>query len=68
MNCEHCGAELRDDRCPVCGVEYRPVCIHCQAVVPQGSESCPVCGGEVLLGWSISREEMERLGIHAFLP
>lgn len=68
MKCEHCGADLRDGGCPVCGAEYRPVCIHCQAVVPLGSERCPACGGEVLPGWNVSREEMERRGIHAFLP
>ena len=68
MNCEHCGAELRDGECPSCGAEYRPVCIHCQAVVPPGSDRCPVCGGEVLPGWNASRETLERAGIHAFLP
>lgn len=68
MNCEHCGAELREGNCPSCGAEYRPVCIRCQAVVPPGSKTCPVCGGEALPGWNVSREEMEQRGIHAFLP
>jgi len=68
MKCEHCGAELRNEKCPVCGAEYRPVCIHCQAPVPPGSPVCPACGGEVLLGWNASLEELERRGIHAFLP
>ena len=68
MNCEHCGAELANGLCPDCGAEYRPVCIHCQAPVPPGSNVCPVCGGELLLGWNVSREEMARRGIHAFLP
>ena len=68
MRCEHCGTELQEGVCPACGAEYRPVCIHCQALVPPGSTVCPACGGEVLLGWNASREELERRGIHAFLP
>lgn len=68
MICEHCGTALRGDVCPSCGAEYRPVCIRCQAVIPPGSETCPVCGGEVLLGWNVSREEMEHRGMRAFMP
>ncbi len=68
MNCEHCGAELREGNCPSCGAEYLPVCIHCQAMIPTGSEVCPSCGGEVLLGWNVNAEEMECRGIRAFLP
>ncbi len=68
MNCEHCGTALEGSVCPACGAEYRPVCIDCQAVVPAGSEHCPVCGGEVLLGWNASREEMGKRGIRAFMP
>ena len=68
MICEHCGGLVQEGRCRECGAEYRPVCIRCQACVPVGSERCPVCGGTVLFGWNITREEMERRGIHAFLP
>ena len=68
MNCEHCGKPLKGAVCPACGAEYLPVCIHCQAAVPAGSERCPVCGSEVLPGWNVSREEMERRGMHAFMP
>ena len=68
MICEHCGNPISGGVCPACGAEYRPVCVRCQAIVPPGSESCPVCGGEVLPGWNVSREDLARRGMHAFLP
>ena len=69
MKCCCCGAELDSVlHCPVCGASHKTVCPNCIAEISDRAGSCRICGEERIPAWNVSREEMKRLGIHAFMP